>query len=150
MAELGVAGSVVGIVSLGLQTCHELLKYYVSWKDGRNDVATMCDSVDALAGILKLLETTISGSSDLDVNVQCSIMTCRSSIEKLEQKLSKVQKVPGSGKLPTKLHDQGRRLLYPFRESTLAKLKEIVSDIRSNLSLAVDTSQLCVNKTCHW
>lgn len=142
MAELGVVGSAVGVVSLGLQTCHGLLKYYGSWKNGRKDVAAMCDLVESLAKTLTLLDSTASGSSEPELNVQSSLAACRSGIEKLEQKLSKVQKVSGPEKLSTKLHDQGRRLLYPFRESTLAKLKEIVSDIRSNLSLAVNTSQL--------
>jgi hypothetical protein len=36
----------------------------------------------------------------------------------------------------------GRRVAYPFRQSTLQKLDEDTSDIRDNLSLALDVLQL--------
>jgi len=143
MAEFGVAGSAVGVISLGIQVCQGLLQYYGAWKDVREDVASMCSSVENLAGTLTVLEQTVkdkSLSGDTK-NVQSSIAACETGIQELQRKLIKVQKVQGSDTI-SKLHDQGRRLLYPFRESTLIKLKEIVSDIRANLNLAVDTLHL--------
>ncbi|KAG4441578.1 hypothetical protein IFR05_002963 [Cadophora sp. M221] len=136
MAEISI-----GVVSLGIQVCQGLLQYYGSWKDSRKDVAAMCTSVESLSSTLTILEKTITGASTPDKNTQKCIEACSLSIEQLQKKLSKVQKVPGD-KLSTQIHDHGRRLLYPFRESTLVKLKEIVADIRSNLCLAVDTIHL--------
>lgn len=143
MAEFGVAGSAVGVISLGIQVCQGLLQYYGGWKGGREDVASMYSSVENLAETLRALQQTVQGKS-LSVNaknVQSSIAACETGIQELQRKLAKVQKVRGSDTV-SKLHEQGRRLLYPFRESTLIKLKEIVSDIRANLNLAVDTLHL--------
>jgi len=132
----------IGIVSLGIQVCQGLLKYYDSWKDSRKDIAALCSSVESLSSILDQLEQTLTGTHETKSTISDCIEACRSSIEQLEKKLLKVESVANPGKVTAKIHDQGRRLLYPFRESTLIKLKEIVADIRSNLALAVDTTHL--------
>lgn len=132
----------IGIVSLGIQVCQGLLKYYGSWKDGRKDVAALCSSLESLSSILDRLEHTLTGTIEDKSTIKDCIKACRSSIEQLDNKLSKVQSVADTGKLTAKIHDQGRRLLYPFRESTLVKLKEIVADIRSILALAVNATHL--------
>ena len=59
MAELGVAGSAVGIISLGIQVCQGLIQYYGSWKDAPKDVTQMCKSVWNLEETLKVLKVTI-------------------------------------------------------------------------------------------
>jgi len=104
----------------------------------------MCKSVDNLAEILKALKENVDGKSlagDVIKNVQRSIAACTSGIQELQDELAKVQEVKGSNVL-SKVHEHGRRLLYPFRESTLLKLREIVSDIRASLVLAMNTLHL--------
>ena len=133
---------VIGIVSLGIQVCQGLLKYYGSWKDSRKDVAALCSSVESLSSILDQLEQTLTGNHETKSTISDCIEACRSSIEQLDKKLSKVRSVADPGNFTAKIYGQGLRLLYPFRESTLVKLKEIVADIRSNLALAVDTTHL--------
>ncbi|KAL2073548.1 hypothetical protein VTL71DRAFT_10874 [Oculimacula yallundae] len=137
-----MAEAAIGIISLGIQVCQGLLKYYDSCKDSRKDVAAMCASVESLSNTLATLEKVIIGNSESARNAQQSIVACRLSIELLSKKLSKVQMVPEPDKLSARIHSHGRLLAYPFRESTLVKLKEILSDIRSNLSLAVDATQV--------
>jgi hypothetical protein len=41
-----------------------------------------------------------------------------------------------------KAHSSGRRLMYPFRKSTLVKLEEIAQQLVEQLKLAIDTIQL--------
>ncbi|SRR6266702_8050561 len=144
MAELGVAGSTVGIISLGIQVCQGLIQYYASWKDAPKDVAQMCKSAQNLEEILKVLKITIKDkgvATQAETGVQNSIDACTVSINELQGELIRVQEVKGSS-IWSKVHGQGRRLLYPFRESTLLKLKGIVAEIRENLSLAVDVLHL--------
>jgi hypothetical protein len=144
MAGFGVTGSAIGVISLGIQVCQGLVQYYGSWKDSRKDIAKMCKSVDNLAEILKALKENVDSKSlagDVIKNIQSSIVACTSGIKELQDELAKVQEVKGSNVL-SKVHEQGRRLLYPFRESTLFKLREIVSDVRANLGLAVNMLHL--------
>ena len=58
MAELGVAGSVVGIISFGIQIAQGLLRYYGSWRDQDSDIADMCASLDSLSRTLAVLSET--------------------------------------------------------------------------------------------
>ena len=144
MAELGVAGSAVGIISLGIQVCQGLTQYYGSWKDAPRDVAQMCTLVRNLEETLKVLKVTIKNkgvATQAETRVQNIIAACTVSINKLQGELIRVQEVKGAS-LWSKAHGQGRRLLYPFRESTLLKLMGFVAEIRENLSLAVDVLHL--------
>lgn len=43
------------------------------------------------------------------------------------------------------IKNAGKRLIYPFRESTLAKIREIVSELMDPLSLALDALQITQN-----
>lgn len=144
MAELGVAGSAVGIISLGIHVCQGLTQYYGSWKGAPKDVAQMCKSVQNLEETLKVLKVTIRDegvATQAETGVQNSIDACTVSIDELQGELIRVQEVKGSS-IWSKVHGQGRHLLYPFRESTLLKLKGIAAEIRENLSLAVDVLHL--------
>ncbi|CAG8960230.1 hypothetical protein HYFRA_00012749 [Hymenoscyphus fraxineus] len=144
MAELGIAGSVVGIVSLGIQVCDGLIRYYSSWKDAPNKVKSMCQSVKSLEESLNRLKLSIredGEATQAEAGVQEGIISCKAGIDKLQQELNKVQEIQGSS-VWSKIHGQGRRLLYPFRDSTLSTLKEIIADIRENLSLAVELLHL--------
>jgi hypothetical protein len=146
MAELAVAGSAVGIISLGIQACQGLLQYYGSWKDAPKGVTQMCKSVQNLEETLKVLKATIKDkgvATQAETGVHNSIDACTVGINELQAELTTLQEVKGSS-IWSKVHGQGRRLLYPFRESTLVKLKEIVAEIRENLSLAMDVLHLYV------
>lgn len=73
--------------------------------------------------------------------VQSAIDSCVASITELQSQLIKVQGINGPS-IWSKVHGHGRRLLYPFRESTLLKLNGIVAEMRENLSFALDVLQL--------
>jgi hypothetical protein len=144
MAEFGVAGSAVGIISLGIQVCQGLVQYYGAWKDAPKDVSTMCKSVESLAKSLRMLQDNIKSKgvpTNVEMNVENSIDDCTDDIKELQDELIKVQEMKGSS-IWSKVHGQARRLLYPFREGTLLKLRGIISNIRENLSLAVDVLHL--------
>ena len=111
----------------------------------------MITSTEALVKMLKLLRTILEeGDSDSDVKemVEESIKNCASAVGELDIELVKVRKVKPTT-LTEKIHEKGLRLLYPFRESTLLKLQQIVTDMRENLMLAIDILQVWVFHLCH-
>ena len=145
MAEiLGIVSGAAGIVSLGIEVCKGLIDYYSSVKDQKTDIATTVSSISSLAASLDLLKDGIEGKKfdgKIVENVQKSIDSCEDGILALQKKLGKIKEVEKVD-LKSKLHDIGRKAIYPFRESTLVKLREIVDDVRSNLALALDTLHL--------
>jgi hypothetical protein len=151
MAEaLGVAGSVVGIVSIGIQIAQGFLKYYGAWKDQDGDVSNMCASLDNLLGTLTILLKTIQPPAKFDEdvkdNVEKSINTFGGALEKLKGELKKVQDTesPKPGVRST-MRRHVRRALYPFKEDTLRKIQGAASEARSNLALALQVLQVFVN-----
>ncbi|KFZ04968.1 hypothetical protein V501_08817 [Pseudogymnoascus sp. VKM F-4519 (FW-2642)] len=142
MAEL--AGTAVGAISLGIQVCQGLVEYYGSWKDAPRDVARMCQSIRSLEERLNAVNTVVKNNgiaSQAGSGVQSGIDSCVASIAELQSQLIKVQEISGPS-IWSKVHGHGRRLLYPFRESTLLKLNGIVAEMRENLSFALDVLQL--------
>ncbi|KAI9860058.1 MAG: hypothetical protein M1813_006406 [Trichoglossum hirsutum] len=144
---LGVAGSVVGIVSLGIQLTQGLLKYYRSWKDQDNDISDVCASLDSLQRTLTILSKTIQPPARFDMGIKDSVeknVNCiNGALEKLTDELRKVQgtELLKSG-ARSAMRRHVRRALYPFREETLSNIQRVVSEARSNLDLALQVLQV--------
>lgn len=139
-----VASGVLGVVSLGLNACQGLLQYYSSWKDSQKDVAVMCASLEGLTKTFRLVEGTIEDrkfNQAIVDRVTASIDLCETGVDELNAKLLKVKMAPVKG-AKDQTRGQFRRALYPFKQSTLLKLREAISDLRDNLSLAISTLQL--------
>ena len=146
MEGLAVASSAAGLVSLGLTICEGLLKFYASWKGAEVDIKSMYSSVEMLTKTFICLRNSIRQSrfsKDIVAIVEESIAMCKSGVEALKRKLSKINSVlQANHGWNHRLRSQFHRALYPFKESTVVKLKEICSDLQSNLTLALETLQM--------
>ena len=141
MEALGISSGVAGILSLGTSVCQSLLQYYGSWKDAESDVAGMYESIEALAQILLALLSAIEHGRpvhDVVSIVEKNITSCQQGIDRLRKKLDKVNLTPLRPGWRGKTKAQFWRTLYPFKESTIIKLKGIVNKLRDHLKLAFD------------
>lgn len=139
-----IASGAAGVVSLGITVCSGLLDYYSSWKDSDKNIATMYASLEGLTKTFKLIRDTIGRSSfaaDVAERVLESTKSCEDGVNGLEKRLKKLGD-PNSAGLESKIRIHARKALYPFKESTLMKLREIIGDLRDNLSLAIDALQM--------
>lgn len=142
MAEaFGVASGVGGTISFGISICQDVLTYYKAFRDSEQDIGQMCASMENVAKTLLAIDLTLRhGSFDqniIDV-VESSINLCAHGLQILAKKLDKIRLTREDSTLRTQLDNAKRKLLYPFKESTLAKLREICHDLKSNLGLAID------------
>jgi ankyrin repeat domain-containing protein 50 len=146
MAEaLGVASSAVGLISFGITLCQGILDYYCSWKDAESDVQRMYNSIEALTKTFMLLKLSIKNkkfSWNVVARVEESVASCESGIGDLRKKLNKVKITQLDDGLKGKAKAQFRRMVYPFKESTLVKLKEITNELQGHLRLAMDVLQM--------
>jgi hypothetical protein len=142
MAEaLGVASGVAGLISLGVSVCQGILTYYNAFRDFQEDIDQMCVSMENVARTLLAISLTIrQGHFDQNIiaMVESSINLCTQGLHTLAKKLNKIRSTQADSTLRTRLENTKRRLLYPFKESTLAKLREICHDLKTNLGLAID------------
>ena len=139
------ASGVAGLLSLGIAVCQSLLDYYDSWKKAEEKVAKTYASIEELSKTLKLLALAIQSkdfNGDIVDQIRNSIESSTESLRNLERKLNKVRVVRVQNGWKDKTKAQFRRTLYPFKESTLAKLRELSCEARDNLSLALNVLQI--------
>ena len=149
---MDITGSAVGIVSLGIQVCQGLLNYYDSWKSYRTDISTAYDGIACLYKTFTLLQDTLSSSGLDPARVEQAhkcLDSCDDALHKVKKKLGKLQTHPLPCGFRQKTSATVQRSLYPFKESTLAKLRELVSDLYEQLSLALQVLQLEIDTTSH-
>ena len=91
---LSIAASAAGLVSLGLTVCSGLLDYYNSWKDQPSDITEMCESLEVLGKIFKLLDQKVRhpllNRESVD-RVTESLITCDAGVKRLRSKLEKMR-----------------------------------------------------------
>ncbi|KAL9070376.1 MAG: hypothetical protein Q9161_004935 [Pseudevernia consocians] len=145
MEALGLSSGAAGLISLGLTVCQGLLDYYHSWKNAEDQVAQMYASIEALTETLKLLASAIEPevfSRNSVQRVEESIKSAERGLQSLGKKLDKIHNVTLQSGWQAKGIAQFRRTLFPFKESTLAKLKELGIELRQDLMLALEVLQI--------
>ena len=145
MEVLGTASAVAGILSLGIEVCQGLLNYYNSYKGAAADVARMYGSVESLTTTVSILKKTLdrgSVASNVEKDVIKSIKSCENGFQRLEKTLKKVKISANADGWQEKAKNHLKRAAYPFRESTLVKLREITNEQRDHLALAVGVLQM--------
>ena len=92
-----------------------------------------------------ILERAISNASldrDAVQRVKESIDSCESALSALNNKLVKIQRHTSEGSRKERSWNHLKGAFYPFKESTLIKIKEYCNEIRDNLGLAAVALQM--------
>ncbi|CAD6445238.1 4a4361a0-46ea-4436-a941-eb14bdffe16c [Sclerotinia trifoliorum] len=165
MEAIGAISNIAGVLSAGIQVCEGLVNYYNAWKGSKKENADMIKSIENLSTNFVLLKVTLQSPTFDKVmakTVESKVLDCEDSITELQDELKKVMickpsVVDTNNLLATNSHDnngfrdrmteQGRRILYPFRKSTLMRLQENIEHMRSNLVLAMDILNLSTAST---
>ena len=148
---LSVAASVAGLISLGIQVTQSLVDFYNAYKNRVSDLVDTTERLESLLDIFQCLGKTLSDrrfqadEQNLISSIETSVKNCDELIQELQHECQKFNKTPSQG-LEATFKVAGRRMLYPFRQSTLQKLDEDISEIRAHLSFTLDVLQLQDNK----
>ena len=137
--------SVIGIISFGLTVCDGIVQYYSAYKDQDVRILHVITSLESLRKILMSLMTTLQeiGKNpskhvmESSLNVEKNIKQSEEGLEKLTKKLEKITYCGPSHGVWNRVKEVSHRASYPFHESTLVKLVEVVADLRDNLVVAV-------------
>lgn len=140
---LSVAGTAVGITSLGIQVCQGLVSYLKSIEGRSRTIAEDLREVQNLASIFYALNNILP---KLDQKQWVPSITVRHCLKESEEKLQDFQKklIILRGDLDDKsktwkIKEVGRSLVYPFREGSLGSLRQTLQTLLENLSLAANT-----------
>jgi hypothetical protein len=146
---LGIASGTIGIVAFAIDRTKDILWYYGAWKNQGEDVKEMLASVNDLKGTLEFLQEAIkppaSFPKNVVENVEKSIKSINSCCSKLMDELKKVQETePPKPGVRSRIRLHTRKAMYPFKEATLVKIRGVISEARSNLSLALKALEMFV------
>ena len=144
---LSIAGSVAGVISLGIQVTQSLVDFYNSYRYRDCELAGITERLEGLVETFQSLEKALSSRTfqvdeqNLVRSMETSIMNCAELVHELQDECQKLSK-PSSTGLKAAVKVAGRRVTYPFRQSTLQKIDEDIGEIRANVSLALHVLQL--------
>lgn len=146
MAELAAAGSVVGLLSLSIQSCQGLTSYYSAWRSYDEQISQTYRNVEELKVTCENLDRGLQKiSQDQEPAVQQVvrlIASCQDGIQSLHHALDRCHSTQVPHSLAAKIELYRARALYPFRKQTLQTLKDTVQSIQGNLGSALQILQL--------
>ena len=147
MDPVAVLGSTVGVISLGIQVTQSLVDFYNANRYRDTELAGIIGRLESLAETFQYLAKALTGRTfradeqSLVKNIEMSIASCDEMIQELHVECQKFSETSSTGIRAT-ARVAGRRITYPFRQSTLQKLDEDIGEMRINLSIALDVLHL--------
>ncbi|KAI8654621.1 hypothetical protein NCS57_01208700 [Fusarium keratoplasticum] len=143
---LSVAGTAVGITSLGIQVCQGLVWYLRSVQGKRAEIAQDLGEIQTLISIFYALNDILPKINQTRCTEATTIRRC---LEDSEEKLLELQQLLVKLRGPyestanrDKMREAGRTLVYPFRADTLKSLRQSLRELLNNLNLAIDITSL--------
>lgn len=139
--------SILAFVQAGLKVCNSLWTYYNAWKDYREDIAFICDSLTGIEKTLTFLQDSMASRRQPQNNIHdesCrdAVQRCRRTMDRLRKKLEKIQDSNSSGGFRLQAKFQWERVKYPLKESTILKLRDLLQETKSDLMLLLAALQL--------
>lgn len=144
MAE--ILGTTVGVLSLSIQVCQELVSYYQHYKDQDSKLGDIHRDVNILSNTLRCIQTSLLKPHyqqlDTIILVDNSITACAAAIRRLEELLNKCHQATVPADFKERMKVLTRRAVFPFYQSTINDLRDAVKGLQNNLVVAVQTLQL--------
>ncbi|UPL02243.1 hypothetical protein LCI18_013177 [Fusarium solani-melongenae] len=148
---LSVAGTAVGITSLGIQVCQGLVGYLRSAHGRRAEIAQDLGEIQTLISIFYSLNDILPKINQSRCTEATTIRRCLEDSEgkllELQQLLVKLKEPQDSTSNRDKMREAGRTLVYPFRADTLKSLRQSLRELLDNLNLAIDITSLASQVT---
>ncbi len=151
---LSVAGSAVGIVSLGITVCQGLVSYIESVHGRKEEIANCLREVRNLISVFTSLNDVLPrlarhSGSDHDL-VQHYLRDCEAELDSLKVLVQKLRGPPVQDNARAKIKDAGRAMVYPFRKREMAAVRQCLQNLLSHLELALDIISVGTSTLDHY
>ncbi|KAG9494889.1 hypothetical protein J7337_013118 [Fusarium musae] len=146
MAE--AAGTVIGIISFGLQLYTGLSEYLDAVKGREEDLVQAKNNARTLQCSLKAIEDTMSqvnGNAMAQDAVEKCKSSCESELKALHELLNNLQGKPiNSSDSVSKARSSMQKWSYPFKKKNIARLEERLKSANNALKTALSALQLAI------
>lgn len=133
---LSAAGTALGAVSLGIEVCKGLVRYFDNVREAEERISQIMDQMDRLEAILEILESVISklSSSPSVDETRNATIACSQALDKIREKLDSISLITGSGsKVGQRFKKFKQRMMFPFKQDNLLVSRDIVQSVQQNL-----------------
>ena len=138
---LSVASSAVGIISLGLQLCSQIVSYCQAWQGCNHDVQNMASRAEGLRTPLKKLRELIEDSRLTDPMIAGDLeekaLSLQHIIQRLEKKTKEYTPV-GPKNTPDKFRVSIKKAGYFFQKDVLRDMINDLDGIQIVLQTTLD------------
>ena len=135
-----VASGAVGIISLGLQVCTQLVSYCQAWNDCEDDIQQLGNRASSLRVPLKqlreLIEETRLSDPETSSDLEEKAMHLEGSVRKLQKKLDTCK--PVLDDFASKVRTQMKKATHLFRKDMLCGMEKDLDAIQQTLQTALD------------
>jgi hypothetical protein len=140
---VSAAGTAVGVISLGIQTCQGLVSYCEKWKSFDDDIAHLQIQIDELRKTLENLDHILQKFQNSNVailkDVEMKIVSANDGIRNLKAVLDKCHASGSPNSVQGKANKLWKHASYIFKKTTLQELKSNVTDLHYNLNTSLQT-----------
>jgi hypothetical protein len=147
MAEFAAAGTTVGIVSLGIQTCQILHNYYSKYKSHGADIHNVLDQVQALQGALESLHNVKTRFKIEDYEpssqLQQALKVCQEALNELKVIADKCTMQQPTN-IQARIKNAKKRILWPLKKDVIESLQTTLSRAQNHLSFILQIAGIDV------
>jgi len=142
-----VAGTAVGVLSLGIQVCQGLYDLISTIRGRNKELDSAAAQLQCLVSSFQDLSTILPRISSLPPHHTTAVDTLRSCIAESEIKINQLQLLlsslkntaSGTNDLKGKLRDTTRILTFPLQRKELQSMQQELASLVTTVQLAIDT-----------
>jgi hypothetical protein len=143
-----VAGTAVGITSLGIQIFQILYTYYSQHKGFHDDIDKLLQQVEGLQGILESLRQVKERFQIADhapsSQLHLALEACEATLRQLKHMADKCSTTKQAADMQSRIRNARKRPIWPYKKDTLSDMQAVLGRFQDNLSLALQGAGLNV------
>jgi ElaB/YqjD/DUF883 family membrane-anchored ribosome-binding protein len=135
------ASSVIGIVAFGITICNGVVKYCQGWKSQEKDVSSLNELANGLKQLLENVHNLLQSNPTIAPTISPSLDNAVQACDKHLEALLRLGGNYATGQtvgLMQKTEAALKKLKYPFERRALLELRDILTQFRGNVQLALD------------
>jgi hypothetical protein len=144
---MDAAGSIVGVISLGITLCDGILTYCRAWRHQDDEVRSLTALTEGLRLLLQDVERKVKNNPALDPAIvdrlNGTIQACEEHVCAVLQLSGEYNSVKPTGWMGMMKYLK-QKLKFPFEKKMLEELRTIMLAFRGNVTTAMMLLALCV------
>jgi hypothetical protein len=141
---LSVAGTAVGITSLGIQVCQGLIQYLRAVRGRKQDLREGVREIEQVVSLLYSLNSHLpkinpeTGTAPL----RNCLNNCYGKLENLQEVLGELDDAKHSSKVTRRAANAMRSVTYPFQQEKLTAIRQSLRSVLDDLNLIISIISL--------